>query len=297
MTFKNFGCIIAVLRYNDGKEWCDVMKNIVKTLFCMMLACVLALSLASCDKKQKIEKNQEKPATTSSAKKDNSSQNDKQLATETAKAFMTAICNLDMTEAKKYAAESEIKNNELTFGTHDNFRDYVTELFYADMTEEEKNLLSDVVTPVIDTFINEIPKISQYRLSDASKTDEGYSFAVTLIMSDFGKLEEKIRVILSEDEINKTVEDLAITLADKGVITQETPEEEIMNKLFENLSVKLSDSVSGAINDNEKLKIPGELVVVKNGGSWLVDMEKSKLEFKSAIFTDDESKPAGAENK
>ena len=196
-----------------------------------------------------------------------------ELATETAEKAMSAFCEMDL-EGMMKVFDTEESAEELPFKNKEDLYD----MFMETMAEDGdisgfEDMIKPLAESVVDAFLNSI----NYEIKDVAELDGSYIFKIAFSSINFDNLPD-FEAVLSTPEIESKVEELAIDLFEKGDITEDMSEDEMMKVMMPDIVDLIEEAVIGSIEDMTPVDAEGTLVVYEKDGKWLVNDEKSDFD-------------------
>ncbi len=240
------------------------MKKTLKILLCLMLAVGLAFSFSACTNSEKDNSTSQSDA---QDKKDKKEKNPQKLAEQTAKNFMDALCKLDMQTMSKYVTVSDDVKNVFPF---QDVRSYIKDAVYSQIGNEGTNL-KEVINPVLDKYIEIFMSSISYEIADCKKTEDGYVFEAKMHMMDADAATKTIEDAFSQANMSAVGEDVAIELAENGIITAESTQEETIQALLDGVAKKMVPKLENALKQVGTTEDTVEIPVIKQKDKWLVD--------------------------
>lgn len=246
------------------------MKKLLKTILMIMLMSSLILTFTSCGKDgDKISSSQSDEGASKEDKK-----NSKEKAEETVDGFMQALCKFDIEKMSKYTLDPDSVKDAIGF---DDLKTYVTEEIYSGSTDEEIQMMSTLLEPVIDSYLEAVYDTMSYEITSSKKEGKDYVITTDFTYLDFESAEEKLEGTMNED-MGTAGQEVLTKLMEEGKITEDTTQEEMAKLLFEGVAEKLVPIIEKSIIEAPRATEEFIFFVTQKGENWYIDFDKSETQ-------------------
>lgn len=240
----------------------------MKKFLSILLVFVLMFSLVSCGESNDADTN-----TTKKEKVKEETKTDKQLVEETVKEFFDAFSELDFEGMKAQLSDPDLMPEEFNAYNGDVF---VENALSSIPQEVQEYVDQSVIENYMERSLNKMKEYISYEITDIKKVnDEEYKATVDLTLpdSESSNADEVLGEYMSEEGTMLLVQQLA----EEGVITENSTQEEVLGALMLKIFEIASDALDEIQFETSTSAI--EYTVVKtDDGKWLIQPQTNDEE-------------------
>ena len=244
------------------------MKNMKRSVICILCVLVAGMFLASCGAK-KTEQVHSSAVIEENTEKIKEAQN-------VVKSFMDALCKMDSSAMAAMCVDADFLKKHFPY---DDFTAYVREINLGGISSDNEQKKLCYYEPIVNYYAGKAVEGNSYTIKQTAETNNGYEVLLSVEAYDAVDLTTKVGAVINEDILEKRGSEISRKLLENGTVTESSTEEEMIAALYKGAVEEVKPMIDSAMESSKKISGDYVVCVVEKDGKMLVDVTRSTATF------------------